>query len=38
MTPAVIKALSSVPDSDGYWAAGTTASSPYPPAQVRIEH
>ncbi|MBG0855515.1 hypothetical protein I2W78_27645 [Streptomyces spinoverrucosus] len=37
-TPVVISSLVRVPDSaDGYWAVGTTSTSPYPPAQVRIE-
>ncbi|MFI5679380.1 hypothetical protein [Streptomyces cellulosae] len=37
-TPVVMNSLAAVPGSDGgYWAAGTTSSSPYPPAQVRIE-
>jgi hypothetical protein len=37
-TPVVMNSLTSVPGSGGYWAVGTTSSSPYPPAQVRIEH
>ncbi|MFC4463317.1 hypothetical protein ACFPH6_01615 [Streptomyces xiangluensis] len=36
-TPVVVNALAAVPGSGGYWSAGTTSSSPYPPAQVRIE-
>lgn len=37
-TPVVISSLVSVPGSAGsYWAVGTTSTSPYPPAQVRIE-
>lgn len=38
-TPVLISALASVPGAaGGYWAVGTDSSSPYPPAQVRIEH
>lgn len=37
-TPVLISSLVSVPGSGGgYWAVGTTSSSPYPPAQIRIE-
>ncbi|MBC9724151.1 hypothetical protein H8R17_03820 [Streptomyces sp. TRM68367] len=37
-TPVLIHSLAGVPGSPGaYWAAGMTTSSPYPPAQVRIE-
>ncbi|WP_409472332.1 hypothetical protein [Streptomyces sp. HC307] len=35
--PVVINSLVSVPGAGGYWGVGTTSSSPYPPAQVRIE-
>ncbi|MCI3269931.1 hypothetical protein [Streptomyces cylindrosporus] len=36
-TPVLTMALASVPGAGGYWAVGTTSSSPYPPAQVHIE-
>ncbi|MET8248045.1 hypothetical protein ABZV31_28760 [Streptomyces sp. NPDC005202] len=36
-TPVLITSLATVPGSGGYWSVGTTSSSPYPPAQVRIE-
>jgi hypothetical protein len=36
-TPVLLAALATVPGSGEYWAVGTTSSSPYPPAQVRIE-
>ncbi|MES5821350.1 hypothetical protein [Streptomyces sp. RG80] len=37
-TPVLISALAAVPGAaGGYWAVGTDSSSPYPPAQVRIE-
>ncbi|MXM62640.1 hypothetical protein GR925_04070 [Streptomyces sp. HUCO-GS316] len=36
-TPVLLNALAPVPGSGGYWAVGTTSSSPHPPAQVRIE-
>ncbi|MFJ4562736.1 hypothetical protein ACIP4U_03285 [Streptomyces caelestis] len=36
-TPVVMNALATVPGSDGYWAVGTTSSSPSSSAQLRIE-
>ncbi|WP_406445758.1 hypothetical protein OHB14_42245 [Streptomyces sp. NBC_01613] len=36
-TPVLPLALASVPGAGGYWAVGTTSSSPYPPATVHIE-
>ncbi|MET7472885.1 hypothetical protein ABZT17_00785 [Streptomyces sp. NPDC005648] len=36
-TPVVPQALATVPGTGGYWSVGTTSSSPYPPATVRIE-
>jgi hypothetical protein len=36
-TPVLLSSLARVPGSGGYWAVGTTSSSPYPPAQIRIE-
>jgi hypothetical protein len=32
-----MNALATVPGSDGYWAVGTTSSSPSSSAQLRIE-
>ncbi|MDN3020439.1 hypothetical protein [Streptomyces sp. S.PB5] len=36
-TPVLLNGLAAVPGAGGYWAVGTDSSSPYPPAQVRIE-
>ncbi|MEU6380325.1 hypothetical protein [Streptomyces sp. NPDC046909] len=37
-SPVLLNGLVSVPGAGGYWSVGTDSSSPYPPAQVRIEH
>ncbi len=36
VTP-LMSALARIPGTAGFWSAGTTAQSPYPPAQARIE-
>ncbi|MHA4813800.1 hypothetical protein ACXZ65_05520 [Streptomyces aculeolatus] len=36
VTP-VMSALAPIPGTGGFWSAGTTAQSPFPPAQARIE-
>ncbi|WP_266490971.1 hypothetical protein [Streptomyces sp. NBC_00878] len=38
LVPVVVNALARIPDTGEYWSAGTTSSSPYPPAQAHMEH